>query len=223
MTKPLLPAIVMMVMASATAFAAGKAPVVVEMFTSKYCPNCPPADHRMKEASNEDKNLLVIMEHVDYWDNGDRKDPDGLAEATQRQYDYSNTIGSRPGEVFTPMPLLDGKVVAKPPLWWSWSDALEKAKADNDKAVLKVARQGNGDVAVTIPQGVATKGHELWLIGGDTVPGSQALVMRGIAQGQLREGRVVTIPKALVPHGATLVALLQVHGPGAVSGVGVTN
>lgn len=200
---------------------AAEAPTVVEMFTSKYCPNCPGAEHKMKEVAAQDPNLLVVFEHVDYWDQGDRKDPFGLAEVTQRQYDYSNTLGRRPGEVFTPMPLIDGRVVTAPPLWLNWSDGLKQARSAPAKALLEVAKKADGSVVVQVPASVAVKDAEMWLIGMDPLDTTPIWTARGIVQANMNSS-AVTVPAPMVPKGKRILVLLQKAGPGAVLAMGMS-
>lgn len=192
---------------------------VVEMFTSKYCPNCPSAEHKLKEEAVKNPDLLVLFEHVDYWDHGDDKDPYGLADITQRQYDYSNTVGSRPGQVFTPMPIFNGQIMISPPLWLSWSGALDKARAGAKVQQLTVKRLGDGGLSVKVPAGLEKRQAELWVLGVEPVDGGPVRRVRSIEH--VDAGRAdVHVPKALAPSTPEVVVLLQETGPKAVLAVG---
>jgi hypothetical protein len=200
---------------------ADDAQTVVEMFTSKFCPNCPSAEHKMMGIANNDKSLLVIFEHVDYWDRADMKDPYGLHEATERQYDYSNSkdISDRPGQVFTPMPIINGQWVASPPLWLSWDDKLEKAHKAGPLPKLKIEKLGGGGLQIAVPKGIDVKDTEIAVMGVEQVEGSE--VRRLMRIEHVDGGKAsITVPSALTPKTDEVVVLLQQAGPKAVLAMG---
>lgn len=197
----------------------GKTPIVVEMFTSKFCPNCPMAERKLEGVADESPDLLVIFEHVDYWDRRERIDPYGLPDITQRQYDYSNTLMKRAGAVYTPMPLLDGQIAVGNPLMFTWGSALEKGRALPEKPRLEVKKDKDGSLDVVVPANLYGSNREVWVLGVEPVEASKAWRVRGIAQGELKSGGA-RIAAANLPKTEVFVVLLQNAGPGDVVAMG---
>jgi len=83
--------------------------VVVQLFTSKFCPYCSEADELIAKINQEykEKKVYVLSYHVDYWDRGDRKDPFGKKSFTELQYAYAKQFKER--RVYTPQVVLNGK------------------------------------------------------------------------------------------------------------------
>lgn len=87
-----------------------KQPVVVELFTSEGCSDCPPADTLLKNLSEKQPlngiEILALEEHVDYWNSPQWVDPFSSADFSVRQQQYAATLHA--GDVYTPQMVVDG-------------------------------------------------------------------------------------------------------------------
>jgi hypothetical protein len=89
----------------------GGAPIVVELFTSEGCSSCPPADKLLaeleKRGSVNGRQILVMGEHVDYWNELGWKDRFSSAIFSQRQTEYVRKLGV--DSPYTPQMVINGR------------------------------------------------------------------------------------------------------------------
>ena len=203
--------------------------VVVELFTSQGCSSCPPAD-ALLAVLDKDPNVIVLSEHVDYWNHLGWRDPFSSSAHSARQQQYARRFGQ--DGPYTPQMVVDGQVQ------FVGSDArrarvaIAEAGALARRARVTVRREGDA-VFVEAPALLVGSKAELWVGvlraegGAEVARGENAgrtLRHVGIVRTLVRGGTVTrergASYRVVVGGGERVVAFLQEPGLGVILGAG---
>jgi hypothetical protein len=99
------------VAASSDSRAAAPIPILVELFTSEGCSDCPPADGVLEKLIATQPiagaEVVALGQHVDYWDQLGWKDRFSSAALTNRQRIYRAHFNLE--SIYTPQMVVDGR------------------------------------------------------------------------------------------------------------------
>jgi hypothetical protein len=150
----------------ASAAEPARVPVLAELFTSEGCNSCPPADSLLEKLDRlqpvAGARVIVLSEHVDYWNQLGWRDPFSAAQFSQRQQRYARLNG---GEVYTPQLVVDGRQL----VLGSDAAAIQKAvahAAQSPKTPVKIvdAKREGGEASVALAIAPLEKGHaDVWV------------------------------------------------------------
>jgi len=134
--------------AAQTAAQPDRTPVLVELFTSEGCSNCPPADALLTKLESAQPipgaEVIALEEHVDYWNHDGWVDAYSSSEWTVRQQDYvARFKGDTP---FTPQMIVDGQ-----------SQFVGNSARDAQAAIQEAARRPKTQISITIDPAANSK------------------------------------------------------------------
>ncbi|MGA2742909.1 MAG: DUF1223 domain-containing protein [Bryobacteraceae bacterium] len=216
-------------------------PVLVELFTSEGCSSCPPADALLEKLDRDQPvpgaQIIVLSEHVDYWNHDGWTDPYSSAAITARQEAYDHRFGL--DGPYTPEMVVDGSVE------FNGSD-LKKAESTIRQAVtepriavrIRAAASGGAGLSLEVdplPEGKTRKANIYVTYAADS---GTSDVLRGENRGRTLHhvsiaGKIQAVgtvntramfktqlpfPGAGGPAGSRLIAFVQEAGNGRIWG-----
>ena len=214
---------------SASLLAAGadsvRAPILVELFTSEGCSSCPPADRLLESL---DPQVIVLSEHVDYWDRLGWRDPFSAHANTLRQEGYARGFGTT--GPYTPQMVIDGVTEFVGNDSRRAMDEIARART-REKIGVHLARTASG---VQVQIDPAAKSAEVWLALADDSATSQVAagenkgrqlhhvaILRSLRKiGSVKRGAAFEQSVAVPPGTGRVIVFVQDSGLGKVYGVG---
>ncbi|MGP8243181.1 MAG: DUF1223 domain-containing protein [Bryobacteraceae bacterium] len=230
-----------LILATAMAGAAQQAPavkpVLVELFTSEGCSSCPPADALLARLDRSQPvpgaEIIVLEEHVDYWNHDGWTDPFSSAEFSRRQERYAEQFGI--SGAYTPQMVVDGSSQLNGSEGRGALSAIGAA-ARTEKLTVRVLRAAGG-VRVKVDPG--KHGGEVYLALAQNAASSRvlhgenrgrslqhvAIVRRlsRIGSFKSRAGFARDVPLSAGESEYRVIAFVQDSGPGHVWGAALLN
>ena len=138
----------------------GKAPIVVELYTSQGCSSCPPAEKILGQLSKH-RRIIALSCHVTYWDYLGWKDTFGNQACTDRQLAFQKTRGK--GNYYTPQMIINGVDEFPGHRSSRIKKAIEKSK-NNPVKPISLSHQNRETVIASLPNAVQGD-YTLWVFG----------------------------------------------------------
>jgi hypothetical protein len=222
-------------------------PVLVELFTSEGCSSCPPADALLQKLDHEQPisgaQVIVLSEHVDYWNHLGWRDPYSSKFFSDRQDAYAHHFSL--DSAYTPQMVVDGAAEFTGSDSHRASEVIEKARSQSKISVriLSASTKTPATLSVHVEADPLTGSSarqtaEVWLavaldhaesqVSGGENGGrhlSHVAVVQSLTKvGDLKNGKSLDreIEIKLNPHTDTknlhVIAFAQQPGPGLVLG-----
>jgi hypothetical protein len=142
---------------------ASSAPVLVELFTSEGCSSCPPADQLLTKLEKTQPSLIVLSEHVTYWNGIGWKDPFSSNDSTRRQADYVNRLHL--DSSYTPQMVVNGRYEFVGSDAGAAAQAIQKAAANATTPVtISDLQTMQNKVSFAVETGAVAKDAQLLLV-----------------------------------------------------------
>jgi hypothetical protein len=127
----------------------------VELFTSEGCSSCPPADQLLMELDQAhwlaNAEVIVLSEHVDYWNRLGWVDPFSSSQFSDRQKGYAACFAQ--AGIYTPQMVVDGH-----------EELVGSDRTHALRAIADAARQPKANVVLAIaPRTQAVTGGQIGL------------------------------------------------------------
>ena len=116
--------------------------VLMELFTSEGCSNCPAAEELFNEmTSKNEPEVYMISYHIDYWDKNGWKDAFSKNEFSQRQYEYSALFELK--DHYTPQMVVNGTTHFPGSNKSKLQKAIKEKSVRENEISLEVSKEGN--------------------------------------------------------------------------------
>ena len=228
---------------AASAVAGDTTPVLVELFTSEGCSSCPPADAFLQKLDKQPfagLTVIVLSEHVDYWNHIGWADPYSAHAYSERQSAYGRRFHLE--SVYTPQMIVDGSSEFVGTSTHDAQQTFARAR-DSQKIDVRLSnlRIDGGRLRGHIATGaLPAQGHKVDVVLVVTLDHAESQVAHGenagrrlthvaVAKSWQRVGEVASgasfsrdielpVEPGIDPANLRVVAFLQAPGPGRVWG-----
>jgi hypothetical protein len=218
-----------------------RVPVLLELFTSEGCSSCPPADALLMRLDQTQPvngaQIIVLSEHVDYWNHLGWSDPFSSPQFSARQEAYGRALRV---DAYTPQLVIDGseqfvgsdagpiqaaiaRAASRPKL----TIKIVSAQREGSEAVVTVsAPVGQGDIWIAVADERDESSVKRGENQGRTLP-HVAVVRHLVPAGSLRPGQAfekqirLPLSPGTQPGGTRIVAFIASHG-GPIVGASMT-
>jgi hypothetical protein len=139
--------------------------VLAELFTSEGCSSCPPADALLMKLDQTQPvagaQIIVLSEHVDYWNSLGWNDSFSSAQFTKRQEAFGRALAR---ETYTPQLVIDGRteIVGSDGKGILAAVAREAVRPKTAVRIASAKREGN-EVVVSLTVSAALMKGDVWV------------------------------------------------------------